>query len=168
MIIIVIAAGIYLIMRSSNSPTTGAPQSSETGATSNYTNSTHHFSLSYPNGLGLKPAEFAADQGDYVTIADAKTGTGMQIYITPFNEDLSVLTAARIKQDAPDLQIVSPQDVTVGQSGKGVAFFDGTGDSANRQIWFVVGKELYQITAPKSFDQTLQGIMNTWAFTQFQ
>lgn len=160
------ADGIYNSMSSS---TVGLATASELSQISNenlsetYKNTTYHFSFDYPKGL--KPSAFRSpdNSGDVILVADLQTGIGMQIFITPFDEPSSVFTIERIKKDAPSLVMINPKSFFVG-SGNGVAFFDGNEADANCQVWFVVGKYLYQITAPKRFDNTLQRILNTLKF----
>lgn len=138
--------------------------------TQTYTNDTYHFTVKYPASSTpnafANPDTSAAGGGDMIVIAD-DAGMGAQILVTPFDEPVTALTVDRIKQDLPDLTILSPQDVLLGPdgaNGKGVAFLDGTTTDASRQIWFIAGKHLYQITAPVSFDATLQAMLNTWQF----
>lgn len=129
-----------------------------------YTDDAHRFKVSHP--VDLVPSSFADDSlgGDVVTITDG-LGNGMQIVITPFDEAIEVLTAERIKQDQPDLIIRNPQEVILGSSGKGVAFLDAADDaSSQRQIWFIAGGSLYQITAPFVADTLVQKMLNTWEF----
>ena len=158
--------GIYNSMSSS---TVGLATPSELSQISSenlsetYKNVTYHFSFDYPKGL--KPSAFRSpdNSGDVILVADLQTGIGMQIFISPFDEPASVFTVERIKKDAPSLIINNPKSFSIG-SGNGVAFFDSNEANANRQVWFVVGKYLYQITAPKRFDNTLQRILNTLKF----
>ena len=129
-----------------------------------YTSDKYNFSFNYPKGL--QASSIPSDSGDVVVVADSK-GLGFQIYITPFDEPISVLSVERIKKDATDLAILNPQDVILGadaKAGKGVAFLDGDGLQANRQVWFIYAGHLYQITAPVDFDATLQNVLNTWKF----
>lgn len=133
-----------------------------------YANQTYGFSLKYL--AGLKTREFAdpSGTGDVVLIADFKTGYGMQILITPWTGPAD-LTADYIKTQLPNLQIVEPQTITVGSTGRaasGVSFMDGTGSGANRQIWFAHGGDMYQITSPADFDPVLRDIMGTWTFDE--
>lgn len=129
-----------------------------------YRSEAHKFSVKYPEGL--EASSFADESlgADVITIADPASGQGMQIIITPFDENIAVLTAERIKQDVPDLIIRDPQEVILGSSGKGVAFLDAEDDTANRQIWFIARQSLYQITAPVSSDTLVQKMLNNWVF----
>jgi hypothetical protein len=120
--------------------------------------------LEYPADLKASSFRNPDDSGDIILIAGQTANTGMQISITPFDEDTNVLTVERIKTDVPNLAIIAPQDVTLGATGRGVAFLDGSGADAHRQVWFVANKHLYQITAPISFDDEMKEILNSWTF----
>lgn len=126
-----------------------------------YTDAAYYFSLEYPSSLTATSFDNPGGEGEVVTFSDS-SGQGVQILITPFDEDLDVLTVDRIKKDQSDLSIINPQDVILGEKGKGVAFFDGEGDTASRQVWFIANKNLYQITAPRALDTLLQGMLNSW------
>lgn len=126
-----------------------------------YNDPIYHFSLNYPAGLKVSTFPNADGAGDYVLIADNKTGIGMQIFISPFDEPASALTADRIKKDAPSLAVINPQPLSGKELGSGISFLDGDDTKANRQVWFVAGGNLYQITAPKGFDATLGKILAT-------
>jgi len=158
-VVAVIATTVFFRSRPAGDSVAGPIGSSET-----YSNQTYSFSLRYPSALKVSSFRAPDDSGDIVLISGDATSTGMQISIAPFDEDLQVLTPARIKQDLPDLVIIDPQDVTLGSMGKGVAFLDGSAATAHRQVWFVANKQLYQITAPVSFDSTMKEILNTWTF----
>lgn len=142
----------------------GLPTSPAKTGSALYTNDAYRFSLKYPAALATSTFSTPDGTGDIVLIDDNKTGLGMQISITPFDENITALTVDRIKQDVPDLTILESQDVLLGSSGKGVAFLDGTSTSANRQVWFIAGQHLYQITAPVAFDQQLKDVLNSWVF----
>lgn len=163
-IIIAVAGVVYLSNQHNVFQPNGSSSDVMSNDTKDYSNSVYSFSLKYP--VNLKVSEFRSsdDSGDVVRIGEEDQAVGLQIFITPFDEDLTTLTVDRIKQDVPSLTVLDPQDVTLGSNGKGVAFMDGTGTTSNRQIWFVADKHLYQVTAPASFDGTLKSIMNTWTF----
>lgn len=155
---------IGIVVVSTRSWSTDNKVSSQTGTLETYTDETYHFSLKYPADLKVSSFRNPDDSGDIVLIAGQTAGTGMQVSITPFDEDTNVLTVERIKADVPNLTIIAPQDVTLGTTGRGVAFFDGSGADAHRQVWFVANKYLYQITAPVSFDGGMKEILNSWTF----
>lgn len=142
----------------------GSSKLSEAPLTNTYRNEAYSFNFKYPEGLIPSSFPNPEFEGDIIILSDNKTGVGMQIIVSPFDEELTALTVERIKRDVPDMTIVDPQDVLLGDQGKGVAFLDGTLDSATRNVWFVANGFLYQITSPKVFDGVLKGILNSWVF----
>ncbi|OHA41614.1 MAG: hypothetical protein A3G52_00715 [Candidatus Taylorbacteria bacterium RIFCSPLOWO2_12_FULL_43_20] len=135
----------------------------ETDLTETYVNEAYRFSIKYPAKLNVSSFESADGSGYVILIADLQTGYGVQIFISPY-ADSSDVTAERIRQDVPGITIKNPQEVLLGQTGKGVAFTDGTGVTANRQVWFASKGQLYQLTAPMDFDDTLRRMLDTWIF----
>ncbi|MDE2237221.1 MAG: hypothetical protein KGK30_04980 [Elusimicrobia bacterium] len=132
-----------------------------------YSNPDYRFSLRYPAGLHVSSFANPSGQGDVVLIADLSTGIGMQIVITPYAGSggaVSDITPAVIKENIPGVDMVDPQEVTLGSLGRGTAFMDGAGPSASRQVWFAAAGHLYQISAPRDFDATLRNILGTWKF----
>lgn len=133
--------------------------------TETYKNDKYRFSLKHPAALTTSSFMDENVGGEVVTVADEATGMGMQIVITPFDEEIAVLTSERIKKDQPALVIRGAQEVILGARGKGVAFLDAEKDEeSHRQIWFIASKHLYQITAPFPSDTLVQNMLNTWEF----
>ena len=130
--------------------------------TETYRNTMYDFSLKYPKGFLTN--SFRQGDADFVTISDNATGLGVQISITSFDEPTTNITAERVKQDIPDIVINDPQDVLLGSLGRGIAFVDGSGSEAKRQVWFVARGHLFQLTTPIAFDATLKKMLTTWAF----
>jgi hypothetical protein len=135
-----------------------------------YTNSTYNFSLKMPENFDASeiPADPDSGGGETVVLQDAQ-GNGVQIVVSPFDEDTSgsyTLTKERILQDVPDMQITSEQPVEVGPQYTGLAFksdneaFDG----ASREVWFVFRGNLYQISTYERLDDLLKAIFGTWQF----
>lgn len=138
------------------------------GLTKEYKNDAHAFSLKMPETF---EARSTTDENRVETIVledkvPSKSPVGVQITITPFDEDLKVLTADRVKQDVPDLAISDIQTIEIGDEYKGLAFksdneaFDG----ASREVWFVFRQNLYQISTYERLDPLLQAIFGTWQF----
>lgn len=170
-LILLAAAGYY-----GYSKFKSQPQTASTGATStpalvqNYNNSVYGFSLMMPAGFAANESQDPSTGADTVVLQN-KTGDGIQIVITPFNEDKPpysgyTLTQARILQDLPGLAIADEQPVVVGPNYTGLAFksdnlaFDG----ASREVWFVFRGNLYQISTYARLDPLLQAIFKTWQF----
>jgi len=128
-----------------------------------YTSDVYHFSLKTPEEFAIKEAK--QEEGTMITIEDLHSN-GVQVLISPFDEDVKVLTEERIKQDVPDLKISDTQPIDIGDEYKGLAFksdneaFDG----ASREVWFVFRGNLYQISTYERLDPLLKSIFATWKF----
>jgi hypothetical protein len=122
------------------------------------------FSFNYPKEF---TSSVISDDPSAVTIVvQENEKRGFQIYISPFNDTDTIITAERIKQDIPDMVILEPQEVALTEESKGVAFIsqDLEDTSKHREVWFVYKSNLYQITATLEIDELLKAIVNTWKF----
>ncbi len=124
-----------------------------------YTNELYQFSFAAPEG-------YAVREGDGVVFVEDKKGDGIQILITPIDEDITVMTVERINADIPDMRITDTEPVEIGDARTGLAFksdneaFDG----ASREVWFVYGGYLYQISTYERLDPVLKQLFSTWEF----
>jgi hypothetical protein len=111
--------------------------------------------------------ELPADENGAQTVAlQNASGDGVQITITPFDEDLAVLSKERIAQDVPDLKISDEQSVEIGANHTGLAFKSDNAafGGASREVWFVFRGNLYQISTYERLDPLLKAIFATWQF----
>ncbi|MDZ4284868.1 MAG: hypothetical protein U1A28_03525 [Patescibacteria group bacterium] len=125
------------------------------------------FSHDYP--LALRPSNVQDDEygGEVFLFEGSGAEDGFQIFISPFDEPLEVLTPERIREDAPDMLIESPQVVLVGQGEqfRALIFFsEGESIGRTREAWFIHAGYLYQLTAPAARDAELARVMGTWQF----
>ena len=126
-----------------------------------YTDSTYGFSLTYPSlyKIGKVPNE----TGDVFILQDER-GVGMQLMVSEFDEPVEQLTAARVKQDLPDMPVTNPREVTLPSGFKALAFESSGGGFANSiEVWFVARGHLYQASANKAQIEFLQQVMGTFA-----
>lgn len=137
--------------------------------TQSYTNSTYKFTLKMPDDFVATEIPGDPDGTPYTVILQDQNSNGVQIVISPFDEDTTgsyTLTQVRILQDVPDMQITDPQPLEVGPNYTGLAFksnndaFGGT----SREVWFVFKGNLYQISTYERLDDLLKGIFQTWQF----
>ena len=137
--------------------------------TQSYTNSMYNFSLKMPADFTASDIPADPDGTPETIVLQDQNGNGIQIEISPFDEDTSgsyTLTQARILQDVPDMQITDPQPLVVGPNYTGLAFesdnpaFGG----ASREVWFVFKGNLYQISTYDRLDDLLKSIFQTWQF----
>src|SRR3989344_3950884 len=128
-----------------------------------YTNDTYHFSLTLPEGFEARSMK--QEVGETIVFENG-SGDGIQIIITPFDEDLHVLTKERVQADVPGMQITDEQSVEIGDNYIGLAFksdnpaFDG----ASREVWFVFRGNLYQVSTYERLDSLLKKMFSTWTF----
>lgn len=136
-----------------------AGETSSIVSSATYINEAHRFSFTTPPGYSVQETD------TLVTVENA-TGEGIQILMTPIDEDIPVLTAERIRADIPDLVITDTEEVDIGDSRKGLAFKSGNEafDGASREVWFVFNGYLYQISTYERLDPILKQLFSTWQF----
>lgn len=163
---IVVAITLFILKpKEPGFPTPSAVISAVPALSNQYADSMYHFTLSTPSDFRVTEIPSDDGQGKTVLIQNQK-GEGIQIIISPFKEDLKVLTADRVRKDIPDMQISDVQTVEVGDRYKGIAFRSNNdafeGDS--REVWFVFHGNLYQISTYARLDPLLKAIFATWKF----
>lgn len=135
--------------------------------TKGYENEAYEFSLNMPENFEASEID-NGEEGRTILLQDAG-GNGIQIAVSPFDEDTGAgytLTQERIEHDVPDLKIVDAQPVEVGSNYRGLAFKSDNGafGGASREVWFVFGGNLYQISTYDRLDDLLKQIFATWQF----
>lgn len=126
-----------------------------------YRSAAYGFSLFYPKYLSA--AEQAEGGGAAtITFQNIETAQGFQIFIVPYSEPQ--VSEARFKQDAPTGVRESLTNIAV-DGAIGAAFY-GLNDELGptREIWFIHGGWLYEVTTLKPLDGWLDEIMKTWKF----
>ncbi len=164
---VLVAIAVFFMFRSGSSPASeSAVDYSTVLLTKPYTNTEFAFSLNMPGTFearALSPDESGATT---ILIESSDKADGIQIIVSPFDEDLAALTQERIQQDVPDLTITDSQPVEIGANHTGLAFksdneaFSG----ASREVWFVFRGHLFQISTYERLDPLLQKIFSTWKF----
>lgn len=135
-----------------------------------YVDPTHPFSFEFP--ATLAPTTYADETGDMVVfedIAGTSNTQSFQIFITLFDEQLSVITPERIHKDIPALVITEPQEVILGNDSTKHALIFFSEDPVlgkTREVFIVDNMLLYQITARAEMDASLAEIMKTWQFLE--
>lgn len=124
-----------------------------------YQNDEYRFSFSLPQGFAAREMQGA------VVVEDAE-GNGIQIVITPIEDDIPQMTEERIRADIPDLSVREPEVVEVGDGRTGLAFLSDNEafNGASREVWFVFDGHLYQISTYARLDPLIQAIFRTWEF----
>ncbi len=126
-----------------------------------YTNQQYHFALLYPPNVRLK--EYQEGGGAFTAaFQDLSTNEGFEVYVTPYSD--SQVTLARFNEDEPSGVLEDPTTIVV--DGTPAVMFYGSnavmGDT--REVWFIKGGYLYEVTTYKELDQWLSQIMATWKF----
>lgn len=126
-----------------------------------YENAEYHISLFYPEGLSINER---AEGGHATTITfqNTKTVQGFQIFVTPYSEPQ--VTDERFKQDEPSGVRESTQHIVV-DGATGAAFYSMNADlGATREVWFVKGGLLYEVTTLKPLEAQLLTVLESWKF----
>lgn len=126
-----------------------------------YRNTARGFSLAFPQGLSLK--EYDEGDGTYtIVFEDAAGEKGFQIFFTPYLGD--GITQSRILKDVPSGKFTAPVEIVIAGGTHALAFFSTGPFGEMREVWFLHGGFLFEVTAPKEFDEWLASIMQTWRF----
>lgn len=125
-----------------------------------YRHLTYHFSLFYPDNLLVR--EFK-EKGTALTVTfQDKEGRSFQIFVVPYGEEK--ISERRFKIDIPSGIITEPVDIMIDGIRATKFFSQNKIMGETREIWFVKGGFLYEITTYKELDIWLSSIMQTWKF----
>ncbi len=133
-----------------------------------YASAEYNFSFLYPEGFKL--TEFSERGGYMVLVRSAEGEAAFQVFITPYDEPAESLTAERIHRDLPDLVMrdvgaFSFGETTAGRQVAGLTFIsEGPPFDVSREVWFVRGGHLYQVSAYLADQDALQAVLRTWRF----
>jgi hypothetical protein len=126
-----------------------------------YSNAQFHFSLSYPKDLQVQEYNEAGG-GLTVTSQDILADQEFQVYVSAYSD--SEITDARFKLDEPSGVKIDPTNVTV-DGARGIEFFSNAPRlNDTREVWFIRGGFLYEVTTYKELDAWLQPILESWRF----
>jgi hypothetical protein len=126
-----------------------------------YSNPQYHFSVYYPPNLQVHT--YDEERGGFTAaFQNPTTNVGFEVYVTPYSA--TQITEQEFKLDEPSG--VGSQPTTVTIDGVPATAFYGSnsimGDT--REIWFIHGGFLYEVTTYKELDSWLTPIMQTWTF----
>ncbi|MBU1102571.1 hypothetical protein KJ853_02860 [Patescibacteria group bacterium] len=128
----------------------------------NYIHAGYGFSFDYPADWSVDI--FKDDVGDVAVIQNAETG--ILIYVYPFDEP-GPITKERILRDVPDMTIENGRQIKIGEAGViDVLIFDSDEREMgpSKEMWFVHGGFLYQISAAEGSGEALNKIIESWKF----
>ena|SRR3989344_3329030 len=142
-----------------------------------YTDPFGRFSFMYPKDFTVTNIE--GEEGDTLLIKKAQISNDksqntsnqtkpeeFQIFVSEFDEP-DPITAERIKQDIPDMEIIQPQNVLVGKEKniQAVIFLSSNESfGKTREIWFTDRGLLFQITGYEGTDDIIGPILETLSF----
>lgn len=126
-----------------------------------YKNTTRGFSLHYPQELSVK--EHNEGDGTYTIVFENVTGEkSFQVFFTPYAGDM--ITPSRMARDIPSGKFTKPVEIIIGGNTRGLMFFSEGPLGRLREVWFLYGGFLYEITTHEDLDEWLSHIMTTWKF----
>lgn len=162
-VLIIIIAGVFVYMKMSYKISPGAAFS---GPTKTYTDATYHFSFDYPESFLLSSFDNPSGDGEVILLrTSTTTEQGIQVLVSPFGEpETTALTLDRIHKDVPSMITDNSQEITVGDSGKGVLFMDGVASTSKEQIWFIAKDNLYQVSVSREYVELMNSIISSWKF----
>ena len=133
--------------------------------TETYLQPDYNFSFKYPKDFMVSQMPDGSG-GEVVLVQNILKNIGIQILITENDEPDSDITEAVINESITDLKISEPQEVLIGLNRKGLAFKSDNSafGGASREVWFIYGGNIYQISTYAEFDGFLQGLFGTWEF----
>ena len=128
-----------------------------------YRNDTYGFSLEYPKELSVEV--FYDEKGETILFQKPNESVGFQIFITPFEEEEEVLTSSRILRDLKSAVIDDPKEVIIGGNTRALVFWSNDPSiGRTREVWFIKGGYLYEITTYARLDGWLARILSTLSF----
>lgn len=133
-----------------------------------YVHQTTGFSFSYPALFSVSSFGSTSEEGgETILIQSSNEEKGLQVLITPFDEDVA-LTEARIHDDIPDLTMSDVSTQTLGSRKKTVqaVVFTSTNSlmGKSREAWFVYKGLLYQISAPENAHELFDTAIDSLEF----
>lgn len=126
-----------------------------------YRNEQYRFSLLYPEGMRVK--EFDEGTGaSTITFEKGDKGLGFQIFMVPYN--LPQVTEERFRQDVPLGIRENSSNLQIGGVLASSFDSDSFGLGQTREIWFIHGGFLFEVTTFRIQGVWLSEIMGTWTF----
>ncbi len=124
------------------------------------------FSFNYLKDYNISSfGNFFDSNGETVLLQEGSGEQGLQILITPFDEDIS-LTAKRIKKDLPTLSVIEEKEIQLGQDIKvqAVVFQSNNNLTTGKSLeaWFVYRNNLYQVSSLESSKELFDKVINSW------
>lgn len=125
------------------------------------------FGFSYPDEYAISSfGNFFDSTGETILLQKIDKAQGLQVHITPFDEDVD-LTTKRIKKDLPSLSVLEAREVQIGSDDKKVQMVVFESDNnlttgKSYEGWFVYRKNLYQISSSADSKELFDKITSSW------
>ena len=121
----------------------------------------YHFRVSYPADFATREYDDGAGAGT-IAFEGPSPGEGYQIFVVPY--DKSEITRERFLTDDPSGVMKDAKDITI--DGTPAKSFFGYNDQMGntREVWFIHGGYLYEVTTYKPLAPWLTEILQTWKF----
>jgi len=128
---------------------------------SEYVNESFGFSLFYPEELSAQEYDEGGGAGTLI-FQNIESVQGLQIFIVPY--DGETITDERFLRDVPSGERENVQRTTIG--GIEAVVFDSRNAllGETKEVWFIHGGYLYEITTLRNTGEWLSDILNTWEF----
>ena len=128
-----------------------------------YKSSQFGFSLFYPDGMAVK--EFGEGGGaGTITFEDAVNARGFQIFVVPHNG--TQVSEERFLKDTPSGVRKESTDIFIDGATASAFYSTHAFLGETREVWFIHGGYLFEVTTPRSGEFLLTEILPTWQFTR--
>lgn len=128
---------------------------------SEYRSEHYRFSLLYPDFLSVKEYDEGAGART-ISFESLEQSRGFQIFVVPYAGNQ--VSEAQFKKDIPSGVRKDLKDIMVA-GATGAAFYsDSSLLGETREVWFIHGGYLYEVTTFKELDTWLDSILQTWMF----
>jgi hypothetical protein len=126
-----------------------------------YRSERYRFALFYPENLKVESYDEGGGVSTIVFENDV-AATGFQIFITPYGA--RQVSAERFKKDVPSGVIREPQQIAIDGALATMFLSRDMLLGETREVWFVHGGYLFEVSTLRALDADLARIMQTWIF----
>lgn len=134
-----------------------------TSSENSYRSEAYKFEVALPDGFRTSSIPDEATGGE--TILLQGTDAQVQIYVMPFDEDIT-LTADRVRADIPDITMKNERQLALSGSSAKALVFDGEDEAfgPTHEAWIVHGGFLYQLKSRLDTGAVLDQVLEEWQF----
>ncbi len=152
-----------MLYQGKSSSSTQEATSDATSSENSYRSETYKFEVALPEGFRTSSIPDESTGGE--TILLQGTDAQVQIYVMPFDEDIT-LTADRVRADIPDIVLKNNRQVAIADSSAKALVFDGEDEAfgSTHEAWIVHGGFLYQLKSRLDTGAVLDQVLEEWQF----